>query len=290
MKKAILILLMFSSMQFTLNAQKLYFKGQIGYDFGFMKSQSNFVSSDYVTTSDTTIVSNSYQSYRNSFATGAALSAGLGIMITKDIGLELTGFYTACMQRKFASEIHMQDIGGYRFNAYSDYSVMGTSFGVKQAVRYTFPGKELRPFIRFGAMLDFASANETMKMDVSTDNPYYYPYGGMEYTLQYKQRLSVGMNLAIGLEYLILEKLWLYAELEGNMVNYFPAAATYTRYITNRQDITAHLSTHDKEIIFVDQYSDAGNKSASEPRKMLPVHFSFSSIGFNVGLKYTLFD
>jgi hypothetical protein len=89
---------------------------------------------------------------------------------------------------------------------------------------------------------------------------------------------------------MILDRLWLYAELEGNIVNYFPVGASFTNYVVSRQDITDQLTVHEREITFVKSYSDYENLSNNEPTKALPVHYSFSSIGVNIGLKYTLFD
>jgi hypothetical protein len=277
-------------MQFSLFSQRIYFKGQIGYDIGFLKSQISLSSEDIKTYYDSTIVTNTYQAYRNSFGTGVSFNAGLGLMITKYIAVDLVGFYTVCKQQELQSEVHMQDVLGYKFNGYSNYTMQGTVYGIKPALTFTMPGKKLRPYTRIGAIISMTSLNEYMKMNVTTDNPNYLPWGGMEYTLKYKKRLTVGLNLAVGLEYLILQRLWLYAEIDGNIVNYSPTGATYTQYIVSREDITSMLTVHDKEILFVDSYGDKDNKSDNEPTKMLPVHYSFSSIGFNIGLKFTLFD
>jgi hypothetical protein len=184
----------------------------------------------------------------------------------------------------------MQDPAGFHFQASSDYVMKGSCYGIKPSLTFTLPGEEFRPYARIGAMLSFSKLQEQLNMNVQTDNPGYLPFGGMEYTLEYKTRLTTGISACIGLEYMILSRLWLFAEAEANFVNYSPKTATYTKYVVSREDITASLTTHEREISFVESYDDADNLSASEPTKMLPVSFSFSSIGINVGLKYTLFD
>ncbi len=281
---------MLISLQLSSVAQKVYFKGQIGYDFGILKSQMNLTSDNIVEYYDSTTVTSSYQSYRNSYATGVSFTVGLGIMITKHFGAELTGFYTVCKKQNFESQIQMQDNLGYHFYANNEYSLKGTYYGLKPSFTFTLPGNELRPYARIGAVLGFSKLEENMKMHVTNDSPNYLPFSGMEYTLQYKMKLVAGINASLGLEYMILTRLWLYAELEGSFVNYSPLSATYTNYEVNRQDITKKMTIHEREISFVESYSDADNKSANEPTKMLPINYSFSSIGISIGLKYTLFD
>jgi hypothetical protein len=290
MKKTTLLVIMFAVIQLSMVAQKLYFKGQIGYDFGFLKSQMDLNSYNIVDYYDSTTSSGSYQSCKNSYATGISFNAGLGIMLNKYLGVELTGYYTGCREQKFGTEISVQDVDGYHFNTNGDLTEKGSSYGLKPSLTFTLPGKELRPYTRIGTVLSFIKMNETMKMNGYTNNPNYIPYDGIDYTLQYKMRLSVGVNAALGMEYMIMDRMWLFAEVEGNIVNYIPVSATFTNYVVSRQDVTDKLTVHEREINFVKSYSDADNKSANEPTKMLPVHYSFSSIGINFGLKYTLFD
>jgi hypothetical protein len=290
MKKTITLLVVFAIFQLPAIAQKLYFKGQVGYDFGFFKSQMNLSSDNIVEDYDSTTITSSYQSYKNSYATGVSFSAGVGIMATKYLGVELTGFYTACNEQKFESQIRMQDVLGYNFRADSKYILKGTYFGLKPSLTFSLPGKAFRAYARIGAVLGFTKMEENMDMNVTSDSPNYLPFGGMEYTLQYKMRLAAGVNAALGVEYMILNRLWVYAELDGNFVNYSPISASYSKYIISRQDITESLTVHEREINFVDNYSDADNQSPSEPTKRLPVNYSFSSLEISIGLKYTLFD
>lgn len=290
MKKTVTLLVVLVIFQLPAIAQKFYFKGQVGYDIGFFKSQMNINSDNIVEDYDSTTVTSSYQAYKNSYATGVSFNVGVGIMATKNLGAELTGFYTVCSEQKFESEIRMQDVLGYHFLADSKYILKGTFYGLKPSLTYTLPGNVFRSYARIGAILGFSKLEENMNMNVTSDNPNYIPFGGMEYTLQYKMRLAAGVNAALGVEYMFLKRFWVYAELEGNFVNYSPISASYTKYIISRQDITEKLTVHEREINFVENYSDADNQSASEPTKRLPVNYSFSSLGINIGLKYTLFD
>jgi hypothetical protein len=290
MKKSILLFVMLAAYTLPGISQKLYFKGQIGYDIGFLKSQLKLVSDNIIEYADSSTDNSTYESHMYSYATGISFTAGLGIMITKNISAELTGFYTLCKDQKFSTEIRIKDEFGYHINANSDYIQKGSCYGIKPSFTFTLPGKEIRPYTRVGATLAFLKMEESMNMNITTDNPVYYPYEGMENTLQYKMRMSAGVNISVGLEYMVANRLWLYGEVEGNIVKYIPLSAEYSEYIVNRQDITDKLTVHEREINFVDSYSDNDNKSADEPTKMLPVHYSFSSVGFSVGLKYTLFD
>jgi len=282
--------MLFTVVVLPMFAQKFYLKGQIGYDIGIFKSQKIFLSETIIEYQDSTLFKDFYQSYRNSYATGVSFNAGLGITITRYLSVELTGFYTICRKQMFESTINIEDVNGYHFNASEEYTMKGGCYGIKTDLTFTLPGKEFRPYSRLGAILSIMSMKESMRMHIMTDHPYYLPFDGMEYNLEYKTRLGVGMNLAIGLEYMFLKRLWIYVEAEGNILNYMPAGASYTSYIVSRQDITNQLTVHEKEISYVDSYSDSDNQSQNEPTKRMPVKFSFSSIGFNLGLKYTLFD
>jgi len=271
-------------------AQKFYFKGQIGYDIGFLKSQQVLQSETFKDYYDSTVTNYFYQACRSSYATGVSFNAGFGIMITKYLSAELTGFYTICRKQLFTTTIKIEDELGYHFNATNEYIMKGGCYGLKTGLTFTLPGKEFRPYSRLGAILSILSMKESMKMHIVTDHPNYLPFGGMEYNLEYKTRFGLGMNLAIGLEYMFLKRLWVYAEAEGTILNYMPTGASYTSYIVSRKDITSLLTVHEKEIRYVESYGDPDNQSQNEPTKRMPVKFSFSSIGFNIGLKYTLFD
>ncbi len=281
---------MLSILQLSVVAQKVYFKGHVGYDIGVLKSQMNLHSDHIKDYYDSTVTTSVYQAKKSSYASGVSFDLGLGIMINKRLSAEVAGFYTVCKEQKFATEIHMEDELGYHFSAYSDYTLQGTSYGLRPSLVYAIQGTAFRPYVRVGAVISFSDLKESMKMDVSTDSPNYLPYGGMEYTLQYRKGLSAGASISLGLEYMFLSRLWVYADVSANIVNYYPAGAKYTSYVVSRHDITERLTTHEREMVFVDSYSTADNKSPNEPTKMLPVHYSFSTIGFNIGLKYTLFD
>jgi len=290
MKNRIMILSLLAILHLSGFAQKIYFKGQVGYDFGFLKTQTNLTSENITTTNDSIFQTNSYQSYQNSYASGLTFNIGLGFMFTDYLGIELTGFYTSCRQQKFESQFKMKDELGYNVSGNYHYILKGTYYGLKPSLNFTLPGKDFRPYARIGAILGITKLQEKMDLYVFTDSPNYLPWAGMEYTLVYKSKFTAGVNFCLGLEYKFLKRFWLFAEVEGNVLYYLPASATFTSYIVNQQDITGTLSVHDREFQFVSNYSDNDNLSAGEPTKTLPVRYSFSSIGVNLGLKFTLFD
>jgi hypothetical protein len=265
MKKTVLILSLLLTIQLPVFCQGFYFKGQIGYDIPFLKSQQFYVSDNIVETYDSITYTSSYQAYKNAYATGLSLNAGVGYMITKYLGVELDGFYTSSRDQKFAAEIHYTDHLDCQYDSYLDYTFQGKFYGLKAGLNFSLPGHDLRPYTRIGVVVSRTELKEMLEMDNINNNPNYEPRSGMEYTLQYEKKFTAGANVAVGLEFMFLKRVWVYAEAEAKIVSYYPGSATYTSYVVNRRDITEQLSVHDKEIVYVKNYSDTDNTSADEP-------------------------
>jgi len=272
------------------NAQKFYLKGQVGYDFGFLKSQINMISDHVVYTYDSATVTSSYEVFKNSYGTGFSFGAGAGIMMGKFMSFELGAFYTTCKEQKLEGSTTIVDEQGYHYNGYSHYKLKGRCYGFKPAFTIFIPGENVRPYARVGAVLAFTKLKEDMTMNVTTDNYNYLHAEGYQYTLEYKTRFSAGVNFALGMEFSVGKRVWMYAEVEGNFLNYSPVSATYTDFIIGHENVTNKLNVHQREIEFVKSYSDSDNDNNSQPTKAPRLSYSFSSLALNVGIRYTLFD
>lgn len=100
--------------------------------------------------------------------------------------------------------------------------------------------------------------------------------------------LAWGLSLALGATYAVNEKLDLFAELKLISMSYAPSKGLVTKYIVNDVDELPFLTTEEKEVEFVDEFSiDYNDPSPSdEPTKALKHSLPFSSIGLNIGLSY----
>ncbi len=106
-------------------------------------------------------------------------------------------------------------------------------------------------------------------------------------TLELNEGMPVGFQGSLGTLYKINEKFSLFAELDLISLSYAPKKGEYTKFVANGADVLSSMSVENKEIEFVDSFTNTGVSSPStQPSKSPVIPFSFSSIGLNIGLQY----
>lgn len=255
---------------FNLFAQKnFYVKLNGGYNMGIISyNGSNQTQSGTVT---------SYEKVPFSLSSGIQFGGAAGYMFNKFIGAELGVSYlignTVSMMDKSNTSSTSENVSSRLLNFMPSLVIT--------------PGFEkLNPYAKFG--LSLGSASITDKMETTNNN-------GSSITTSTQTRvfdggMAIGFMGTLGMSYKINDKVSLIGELNIASVSYSPTKSEYTEYKQNGIDMLPSMPKSQKNVEFVDSYSQDNNSQSdpNSPRKSIAPSFPFSSIGVNIGVMYRL--
>jgi hypothetical protein len=260
-----------------LQAQKSYFDLSIGY--GLPAAPNLMSATDYSSNSDGNY---SYKRIKGtgSFGKGASMSSTVGYLFNEHIGAELGVGYL------LGSAMRIRESENYTYSSFaSEASISGTMLRISPCLRLTAGSHKARPYMRMGVVVGVAAQlkekyNSKLITDAGT-------YNRVSET-SFKGGLSLGFTGALGAHYKVDERWSVYAEAQLIAQSWAPKKSTLTKAEVNGKDILATMSTRDKEIEFVDEYTSSDPPAENEPTKMLKVFFPFSSAGVQIGLHVLL--
>jgi len=290
MKTLILVFISIVTIQITLYSQKFYIKTSFGYGMESQKSDYPEISKYTKVIIDTSISYNKYDLTRLSFGRGLFLDITIGTKVHKNISFELTGFYNFSNSHKAEIEDYTNIYDEYFIDVDYNFELTGKMFGVKPLLQLSGNGKKINPYIKLGGILGFCSMKETMDMNLRHSIPQAYFTGLINSVLEYQKKLTLGYQVSLGLEYYLFKTFWITGEVSHASIQYSPTKAIYSSYIIDRKEIVDELSVSEREMEFVDNFSDIDNDSQSTPWKTLRKRYSFSSLNFSIGLKMNLFN
>jgi hypothetical protein len=294
MKKSTLVVMILLTIPAALFSQKFYIQAKGGYAFGTLKDQvhSESYSCDFNIPYDS--IYNESFGYTNnpwSFGGGGLLQLGIGLELSPNIAIELTGFYNPLKTLEYKTEEYYNiPSGGYYIDFNYKHTYKGTSFGVIPAVRFQFGNGTVQPYSRIGLMFAFMSITYDFDCDLINTHPLYYPMESYCYTLEYKQKLNLGLDVAAGINIPLADRLAFFVEASGQFISYIPKKAEYTAYTINGTDILDQLTTYERQIEFVSEYETTTDPPQDEPQKHLKSSFPFSNLGIMVGLRFNFYD
>jgi len=283
MKKVNLIakkvaLLMFISLFSIAAYSQFYINVGGGYNLG-IATQSLF--SNYESTDNIQKIEN----VKTSLGKGLDFGLNLGYMFNGNIGIDLQCSYL------LGDETTGEFKDNYTFfsSNYYDYekiSIKSQMFRVNPSIIIASGFDKLDPYAKFGVILGFGSI---------TLNYLYEEYENNQ--LQDKEvvkwkmdgGMAFGISSALGLMYHISDLISVYGELNLVGMSYAPKKGVMTEYTINGTDQLPGLTTDDKEIDFVDDitYDYDNPPSSAEPMKELKFYFPYSSIGLNIGVRFS---
>jgi outer membrane protein W len=204
---------------------------------------------------------------------GQGFNAGatFGYMFNKNIGLELGANYLMSSKTNTTNTSYS---GDYRNNEISAKMIQ-----IKPTIVFRGGYDKINPYAKLGMVIGSG------KMILEGDSK----DGGDTYntTLELNEGTPIGFQGSLGTLYKINEKFSLFAELDLISLSYAPKRGEYTKFIVNGADVLSSMSVENKEIEFVDSFTNTGVSSPStQPSKAPKVPFSFSSFGLNIGLQY----
>lgn len=218
---------------------------------------------------------------------GKGLNFGLniGYMFNNNLGIELQCSYL------LSDETFGEDKSNYTFfgTNYYDYvktSIKSNMFRINPSIIIAGGFEKLDPYAKFGVILGFGSIIYNGLME-EYENDQLQDRSIEEWKLN--GGMAFGISSAVGLMYHISDLISVYGELDLIGMSYAPTKGVMTKYTINGADQLPNLETIDKEIDFIDDitYDFDNPPSSAEPDKQLKEYMPFSSIGLNIGVRFS---
>jgi len=220
-----------------------------------------------------------------SLGKGLNFGLNLGYMFNGNIGIDLQCSYLLGDETTSESKDNYTFLN-INFYDYEKISIKSQMFRVNPSIIIASGFDKLDPYAKFGVILGFGSI---------TLNYLYEEYENNQ--LQDKEvvkwkmdgGMAFGISSALGLMYHISDLISVYGELNLVGMSYAPKKGKMTEYTINGADQLPGLTTDDKEIDFVDDitYDYDNPPSSAEPMKELKFYFPYSSIGLNIGVRFS---
>jgi outer membrane protein W len=202
---------------------------------------------------------------------GLNFGANFGYMFNKNIGLELGANYLIGGKIK----AKQTELSGDYVNS----EVSAKMLQIKPTIVFRGGYDKINPYAKVGLVIGSGKITNTQNEKAGIDN--------YNRTIEFNGGTPIGFHASLGTLYKLNEKLSLFGELNLVSLEYAPKKGVYTEYKKNGIDQLPTMTRAEKEVEFVDSYTDTGLPSnPNEPGKQIKLPFSFSSIGLNVGVQY----
>lgn len=207
-----------------------------------------------------------------SLGKGGNVGVNLGYMVSENMGMEL-GFnyllgskYQTTQRNTSGTDIVNQTLYGNMFQL------------SPTAVFRTGSFHNIRHYAKVGLLVGLGSKVTYEENQVVNGDQYFA-----------KQELTGGVPLgltgALGMEYAVNSRVSIFGEVKGNSLTYRPEDGKYVTLTENGADYSQYLTTSQKEIVFTDNINTEDN--ANNPSQYPKISIPFSSIGLNVGMRFT---
>lgn len=270
----------FISISFT-QAQSVYMG--IGGGYGFAAAKQSFFD-DYKTNASSS--GSIYTQTAHPFSLGKGINTGLyaGYMFNKNLGTELGFSYLIGSKNVFTDEYNNSTIPS---SSKTEDEWRGRMIRIVPTIRMTAGEKKLRPYMKAGLIVGVGGKLYSDRHSIDVDP---LSTTTTEESWEYSGGMSLGFHGGIGINYMVNDKIGIFAEVAGNYQNWAMKKGSMTKYTVNGVDQMAMLDTRDKEIEFVDSYSyDSSTPSnPNQPDKSTKFYLPFSSIGINLGVHFSL--
>lgn len=271
-------LLMFISLFSVAAYSQFYINVGGGYNLGIANQSLLY---NYESTNDIEKAEN----VKISLGKGLDFGLNLGYMFNSNLGIDLQCTYL------LGDEATGESKSTYTFynTKYYDYekiSIKSQMIRVNPSIIIASGFEKLDPYAKFGVILGFGSITCS--------------YLGEDYIndqLQNKEvqewklngGMAFGLSSTLGLMYHISDLISVYGELNLVGMSYAPTKGVMTKYTVNGSDRLPNLTTDDKEIDFVDDitYDYNNPPSTAEPSKEFKKYLPYSSIGLNIGVRFS---
>lgn len=150
---------------------------------------------------------------------------------------------------------------------------------------FTLLDKNTSPYIKTGLIFSFSKYTLDKEVYIFNNIPGYYPTERYNYNYKISPSIHYGVTGAAGIEINRHKTISLYAEVFSVLMNVSPTKQVCKSKTWNSEDRFETITTSEKEIIFVESYTEEDNQNDNEPTKKLKFNQSFCSIGLQAGVK-----
>jgi hypothetical protein len=217
-----------------------------------------------------------------SFIAGANASLGVGFMFNKFLGAEVNAQYVAGKTYK------VYDVYNYKSDnttgsQWNKFSVSSKAIYINPSFIIT-PGSKL-PYGRFGVILGAPKIKE--------ESSHYYDLDGTSTSSskgEFKNNLSVGFQGALGMKWMLGDKIDLFTEVSVISMTVYTKEFTLTESINNGTDNLASMQTYYKKTVYKKEITVDNSVSTdiNKPRQAIRQANAFSSISLQIGITYLL--
>lgn len=216
---------------------------------------------------------------RGSYGAGMNFGLNIGYMFNSNIGFGLNA--SMLIGQKFEST-YTYSSPGYASSSTTTYQ--GKMTRITPNIILSVGEGKIKPYARLGIALGIGNT-------ITIHDEYSNTDGDSEiFTFQYDQGLAFGTYGEFGLNIGFTDKLSLNVALNGYNMSWAPKHGILTEYKSNGLDMLPFLTTSDKEFEFVDNltYNSGAVYNESQPSQNLKSYNPFSSLGLNIGIRYSL--
>jgi hypothetical protein len=255
-------------------SQELYINADAGYGFPaapyLMAENSTSNTIETNTTYDYEIVKGS-----GSFGKGVHAGAIIGYMLTENIGAELGIGYL------FGGKItSTHDYHGDNNSGTSESTLSAKMLRFIPALKVTVGNGNIKPYMRTGLVIGMAGKIKSNYKTTILET--------IEREGEYTGGISLGFAGALGADFKLNNNIGIFAEIGIITQSWAPKKSEITKLTINGQDRLDDLTTNDREIEYVDSYTFYfENTDMDSPSQELKTYFPFSSVGGNVGIRFT---
>jgi opacity protein-like surface antigen len=224
-----------------------------------------------------------FEIVKGSGSLGKGLQAGaiIGYMFNPNVGAELGISYLFGGKIESKSEYQNDDYS----NMYES-TLSAKMLRFTPALKMTAGKGNVKPYLKTGLVVGVAGKIKSESKSTSTGE---YNEGTTESEAEGTGGISIGFAGALGADFMFTDNIGIFAEMGIITQSWAPKKGEITKYTVDGEDHLDDMTTHDKEVEFVDSYSyTSGDYDENSPDQELKTYFPFSSVGVNVGIKITL--
>lgn len=241
-----------------------------------MGTNSSFIATD-------TEIKEEHKLIKGSYGQGLNFGLKLGYMINSNFGVDLNTSYLTSSKFEYSDyEKHDNAWAGYYETTTNRYE-QAKMLRFNPSIIMSMGNEKIAPFTKIGVVFGIGSVEQNVEQLYSNGN-------STKYSVLVNGGVSIGASAEIGLKMKITQKLSFVGSLNLLAMNYAPKKGEYTTYTENGEDVLGSWQTSDREVNFVDEYSVSSSdpNNSNEPSKELKMYLPFSSIGLNVGIRFSL--
>lgn len=260
-------------------SQGMYINAGAGYGFSAASTVTAYDNSSYDNGSSSTYNAEMVKGC-GTFGKGFQVGGAFGYMFNENIGAELGIGYL------FGSTITTKSrSSGTDGSSSYEGTLSGKILRLTPAIKITTGNGKVKPYLRTGLIIGMAGK---LKETYTYSSTYDWFGGSEDIDTEYSGGISFGFAGGIGADFMFNESIGIFAEVSINTHSWAPKKSKHTKYIEDGIDQLPSMTTSEIETEYVDSYTYTyPNDDTSSPDQELKIWAPFSSVGINVGIKFS---